>query len=77
LKKKEKSEEFVISTSNHHQLAKCLFTYDKYQVHMFYNKSLSFEHSVQPKSGDLWDDNIHKLDKKGQFFTQNTNFSDI
>jgi len=41
---------------------------------MFYNKSLRFKHSIQPKSGDLWDENIHKFDKKGKFFKKNTNF---
>jgi len=49
-------------------------SYAKYQVNMFYNKSVRFKHSIQHKSGDLWDENIHKFDKKGQFFTKNTPF---
>jgi len=49
-------------------------SYAKYQVYMFYNKSLRFKHSIQHKSGDLWDENIHKFGKKGLFFTKNTHF---
>ena len=41
---------------------------------MFYNKSLRFKHSIQPKSGDFWDESIHEFDKKDKIFTRNTNF---